>query len=130
LPWARPTRVLRPVQLGFPSPLGLLARDRKHGRGARATQRGGEPARGISGRRAHRSSLFVVGKGGIDGGGRTRQAGVGVAGIDGWVGEQHTAGAELVGGSARLGSGRGKLTLAWCSVADRAGGGKLVGGGS
>jgi hypothetical protein len=70
------------------------------------------------------------GRGGIGGGGRARQAGVGVAGIDGWVGEQHTAGAELVGGSARLGSGWGKLTLAWCSVVDRAGGGKLVGGGS
>jgi hypothetical protein len=59
--------------------------------------------------------------------GTNQQARVGVTGVDGRVGEQHTAGAELVGGSTGPGSGRGKLTPAGCSVADQAGGGKLTG---
>jgi hypothetical protein len=53
--------------------------------------------------------------------------GPGVIGIDGWVGEQHTAGAELVGDSAGPRSGQRKPAPVGCSVADRAGGGKLTG---
>jgi hypothetical protein len=55
-----------------------------------------------------------------------RQAGVGVPVVDGRVGEQHMVGVGLVGGSTRSRSGRGKLTSAGCSVADRVGGERLV----
>jgi hypothetical protein len=75
---------------------------------------------GLTGAACSRQGESLAGEG-------RRQAGVGVVGVDGWVGEQHTIEVELVGGSAGPGSGWGKLTPVGCSVEDRAGGRKVVG---
>jgi hypothetical protein len=64
---------------------------------------------------------------GTAGGEGHRQAVVGVTSVDGRVGEQNTAGAELVGGSTGPRSDQGKMTLAGCLVKDRADGGKITG---